>query len=56
MIFYAAGYEFGLYFEPLEELPNLDNKRFYSLLKAVNKPFLERVCAFTVVFGGKNVE
>ena len=56
MIFDAAGYEFGMYFEPSKEVPNLNNQRFYSLLKVVNKPFMGRVYAFTVVSGNKNIE
>ena len=39
MIFDVAGQEFGMYSESLEELPNPDDQRFYSLLEAVNKPF-----------------
>ena len=55
-IFYTAGHEFEMYSEPSEELPNLNDKRFYSLLEVVNRPFIRRVCAFTVVFGSKNVK
>ena len=42
MIFYATVYEFGMYFKPSEEVPNLDAKRIYSLLEAVNRPLWER--------------
>ena len=52
MIFYVASHEFGMYFEPSEEVPNLDAERFHSLLEAVNRPFIGRVCAFAVSFGG----
>ena len=41
MIFDVAGHEFGMYFEPLEELPNPDDQRFYSLLETVNRPLWE---------------
>ena len=37
MIFNAASHEFGMYFEPLEEVPNLNDERFYSLLEPVNR-------------------
>ena len=56
MIFDTAGYKFGMYSEPLEEVPNPDYGRFYSLLEAVNKLFMKRVCAFSIVSGGKNVK
>ena len=45
-----------MYSESSEELSNSDDQRFYSLLEVVNRPFMIRVCAFTIVFGGKNVE
>ena len=38
MIFYAAGHEFGMYSEPSEEVFNLEYKKFYNLLEAVNRP------------------
>ena len=38
MIFYVVGHEIGIYSEPSEEVPNPDAKRFYSLLKTVNRP------------------
>ena len=38
MIFDTTGHEFGMYSEPSEEVPNPDDERFYSLLKAMNKP------------------
>ena len=56
MIFYATGHEFEMSFESLEEVPNPDDERFYSLLEAMNKPFMGRVCAFLVVSGNKNVQ
>ena len=54
MIFNVAD-DVGIYSEPSKEVPNLDAERFYSLLEIVNRPFIGRVCAFAVVFGGKNV-
>ena len=33
MIFYIIGHEFGMYFEPSEEVSNPDDERFYSLLE-----------------------
>ena len=41
MIFYADGYEFGIYSEPSEKVPNSDTEIFYSLLKGVNRPLWE---------------
>ena len=38
MIFDVASHEFRMYFELSEEIPNLDDERFYSLLEAVNRP------------------
>ena len=38
MIFDATGHEFEMYFKPSEEVPNLDDERFHSLLEAVNMP------------------
>ena len=38
MIFDAASHEFRMYSKPSEEVPNPDDKRFYSLLEAVNRP------------------
>ena len=41
IIFYDVGYEFGMYSKPLEEVPNSDAERFYSLLEVVNRPLWE---------------
>ena len=41
MIFHATGREFGMYSKPLEEVPNPNDERFYSLLEAVNRPLWE---------------
>ena len=41
MIFYAADHEFEMYYEPSEEIPNLDDERFYNLLEVVNMPLWE---------------
>ena len=56
MIVYAMGREFGMYSEPSKEVPNPSDERFYRLLEAVNRPFMERVYAFSIVSGGKNIE
>ena len=56
MIFDVAGQEFVMYSESSIKLPNPDGQRFYSLLEAMNKPFMGRVCAFTIVFSNKDVE
>ena len=53
---YAIGHEFGMYSELSEEVPNPSDERFYRLLKAVNRPFMERMYAFSIVSGGKNIE
>ena len=41
MILDVVGPEFRMYFEPSIEVPNLDNERFYELLKATIKPLWE---------------
>ena len=38
MIFDFASHEFRMYSEPLVEVSNLDDERFYSLLEAINRP------------------
>ena len=38
IIFDAAGYEFGMYFESSREIPNPNDERFYNLLETVNRP------------------
>ena len=49
MNFYGAGHEFGMYSKPSEEVPNLDDRRFYNLLKAVNRPLWEG-CVYSQLF------
>ena len=46
MIFYAAGHEFGMSSDPLEDVSNLNDERFNSLLKAMNKLLWERCVHF----------
>ena len=41
MIFYATSHEFGMSSQTLENVLNLDDERFYSLLEIVNKPLWE---------------
>ena len=44
IIFYAVGHEFGMYSKPSKEVPNLDDKKFYSLLELANRPLWEGMC------------
>ena len=38
MIFNVVSHEFGLYSKPSEEVPNLNDERFYCLLEEVSRP------------------
>ena len=36
----ATGHEFGMYFQPLTQVPNSDAERFYNLLETTNTPLM----------------